>query len=1142
MIRRFRKLGVQVVLLLAGIILPTAIALSQNYHQKCRKVSTSSPSVLDSLTVLPSSIHIFSDTDVGFEYHPNTGLIHFSPTVIDSVQVCYQPIPISFHSVVYKRPLTEYDSNAVFKDPPIIRENSEHGLFKTDQIEKSGSIVRGVSMGNQQDVVVNSTMDLELQGKLSDQLNIRAQISDQNIPYQPEGNTQYIQDIDRIFIQVYNDNLSLTAGDITLKGPDDGFLRYNKRVQGGLFEHQQKFGENFNGSVSMAMSVAKGKFASAPIAVSEGLSGPYKIKPPSGESYVFIVANTEKVFLDGRLLERGYDKDYIIDYNQSEITFTARVLISRHSRVKIDFEYADKNYSRSIMAFNHQQESTRHRFFVNYYQEKDNKNWPLSLDLSENEKIALSNAGDDLQMLYASTVDSIGYNENELLYKKSMINGREVFQFSTHPDSATHRVRFMDVGQGNGNYIKGQLTGKGWVYLWQEPVDNAPQGNYEPVTMLAAPTQKSMASFGGAYKVTPHEEVFAEVAFSNQDKNLYSELDAEDNKGIAYRIGLKSSERQWGTYQFHSRFQAESSGKYFIPIDRYQTIEYDRYWNTENMTIPPAEDMVFSFDASLMNEDGNQFKYRGVKRNFGQYLDGTQQSLGVAHHFGKIYVESDYFYAFNQLDVRSSKWNRFRADVNYQGNLFVPGYTYFSEKNAVYTSTDSVISSSGNFHEHMMYLKTQDTLKTSVGLNYGIRTDFMPLAGDIKEQQRSNTISLTLQTPLDKSHVVNSTVAYKKIKALANMVGIKDEEYIAGTLSYSGKFFNNVLMPETDYSITNGRELKREYIFVQVPTGQGHFTWIDDNQDGIQDLTEFYEARFEDERNYAKIFVPTEDYVVAFVNDFNFRLKYEPPASWRNNSGIFKLLSGISAYSVLSYHKKILDTDLWQRLSPFLGNDDTALSFRNSHRYQIFYNRTHPVYGFEYDFRTSRRRQVLTSGFEENDRDVSRVTGRVNIGTGFLLFLHVEEGLSVSSSDFLANRNFEISHQELAPEMEWMAGKHVRITGKLSWMGKTSEEQEHIQKGKAEFKTFDVGLLANASKKMLGANFQFTQIDYQQPENSLLEYEMLDALRPGNNILWRCRMQQELVQGLQLSLNYEGRKPEATKTIHHGRVQLIAYF
>lgn len=95
--------------------------------------------------------------------------------------------------------------------------DSREELFPSTNLYKSGSLTRGISFGNTQNVFVNSALNLQLEGAISDNLNIRASITDQIVPFQAEGNTQQIQDFDNVLIELYNDDFSLAAGDVVLQ-------------------------------------------------------------------------------------------------------------------------------------------------------------------------------------------------------------------------------------------------------------------------------------------------------------------------------------------------------------------------------------------------------------------------------------------------------------------------------------------------------------------------------------------------------------------------------------------------------------------------------------------------------------------------------------------------------------------------------------------------------------------------------------------------------------------------------------------------------------------------------------------------------------------------------------------------------------
>ncbi len=222
---------------------------------------------------------------------------------------------------------------------------------------------------------------------------------------------------------------------------------------------------------SLGVSVAKGKFATIKLTVEEGVGGPYRIEIPNTNDFVIIMANSEKVYLDGKQLQRGFNYDYVIDYNKAEIQFTSSVLITKFSRVRIDVEYSDQSYSRSIISASHYQQVGKANFSFNYYSEKDNPNKPLTINLDQDDKDLMKSIGDDLDKAVKVSAQETAYNPDEILYElvdtlDIAFNSVQVFQYSIDPEATLFRVAFSELDEGKGDYILTNSTVNGRIYEW----------------------------------------------------------------------------------------------------------------------------------------------------------------------------------------------------------------------------------------------------------------------------------------------------------------------------------------------------------------------------------------------------------------------------------------------------------------------------------------------------------------------------------------------------------------------------------------------------------------------------------------------------------------------------------------------------
>ncbi|MGZ4076024.1 MAG: hypothetical protein ACXVDW_00360, partial [Bacteroidia bacterium] len=236
---------------------------------------------LDTLSLVPGSVKIkIADgrllDSTYYKVNYAEGIL-----ILDRKKLAKDNIPVEGLSSYYKSFPYLFSSETKHKDVNRIKpdlqgntnpfnytvESKNDDIFKMDGLNKSGSISRGISFGNNQDLVVNSNLNLQLSGHLSNNIDILLAATDNNIPIQPEGNTQQLQEFDKVFIQLSNSTTKLIAGDFQLSRPVSYFMNFNKKAQGVSFSTAFKTNadskdikkQGFN-SVSVSAAVSRGKF------------------------------------------------------------------------------------------------------------------------------------------------------------------------------------------------------------------------------------------------------------------------------------------------------------------------------------------------------------------------------------------------------------------------------------------------------------------------------------------------------------------------------------------------------------------------------------------------------------------------------------------------------------------------------------------------------------------------------------------------------------------------------------------------------------------------------------------------------------------------------------------------------------------
>ena len=394
---------------------------------------------ISQVNILPNSESIFlktkklNPTDYSFKY--SEGYFSLSDSlpysIFDTLVISYRSLKFSLKKEYSRRSLViKYDEK--LGDTVSVLTSTSSGLSPDaifgSGMQKSGTIIRGFTVGTTKDFSLSSGLRLQLSGKISEDIEIVAALTDENTPIQPEGNTERLEELDKVFIQMKHPNVVGTFGDYQLKRRFGEFGVIDRKLQGLM-------GEILIGDVNAYVSIAnsRGKFNSNNFNASDGVQGPYRLNGINNERDIIIIAGTEKVFLDGIEMARGENNDYTIEYSNATITFTPNRLITSASRISVDFEYTDRQFARSFFGAGTSTKFFNDRFKIKaqYMREGDDQDSPIDISLSEEDKNALSLAGDDRNKAIKSGVklaepDSLGvikgiYTKVDTFNKRSWI-------------------------------------------------------------------------------------------------------------------------------------------------------------------------------------------------------------------------------------------------------------------------------------------------------------------------------------------------------------------------------------------------------------------------------------------------------------------------------------------------------------------------------------------------------------------------------------------------------------------------------------------------------------------------------------------------------------------------------------------------
>jgi hypothetical protein len=389
---------------------------------------------------------------------------------------------------------------------------------------------------------------------------------------------------------------------------------------------------------------------------------------------------------------------------------------------------------------------------------------------------------------------------------------------------------------------------------------------------------------------------------------------------------------------------------------------------------------------------------------------------------------------------------------------------------------------------------------------------------------------------------LNGSVGFRKVDVNSSIVEPSgNERSTLARIEYANQIIKGFWNIGAGYELSSGLEPNMEYYYIEVPAGQGVYTWVDYNGNGIMELDEFEIANYPDEAKFIRINIPGSKMISVRSNSISLRSNISPSRIIKSKKGIAKQLSRLTNQTAYRAQQKNRYSSFKQYANPWVSNiEDTLITSMSANiRNTVAYNRSSRTFGLEYTYIQGISKTILSNGFEQKEQLSHKLAAWVGLGEFFSIHSEADRLNTIAHSEYFQFRNYSLDGEAIRGSLKFTSSKQHRAEAGAKYSQSANNLDDETLKSMDYFLQAD---FIFAGKGSLLAKASYVMNTFEGNSQTAVAYEMMKGLQPGRNVTWEVTLRQRLSKLFELELGYNGRSLGNGSVVHSGSMIARALF